>query len=109
MPYEAEIVFHQGAENESWEEGVFMTLKEAVGFIEHWASGRPINRAWINHKEIPMRGCFALGKDGASFCTNEYFHEIFADEDYPRILPKQFNERILDKWNIATAKEWGIL
>lgn len=87
--YDISITFHQGTSREfGWDE-THPTLQDAVDRLNTWATGSMICRAWINNKEVKVRNGAVIGTDGAAFCTNQAWHDVYAPLSYPKILRKQ--------------------
>lgn len=54
--FTAEWTIHQGTDRETTYEDTFDTREEAVAWIERWSAGHMVSRAWINNKEVTVRG-----------------------------------------------------
>lgn len=85
MPYAAEITFHRSSPNEFTYEDKFATLADAVAFIEHHTSGMGSVTAYINNKPVQLKNCKVVDSDGEPFCTNQAWHDVFANFHYPAI------------------------
>lgn len=102
MKYNLEVSYP--THNDEWDiySQEFATLQECVDYAHNHIMKYHgfMSDVTINGKKIRVRNGKLFGSDYEPFCTNQSWHDIFADDSYPRITGRCNNPSTLETMGV---------